>query len=132
MNRKIASIRRLLMLAVGILLLTPSAGRADSVTFTTGSGATIQGQPVSASAVFSLDSNGNLVVVLKNTASSTNAMSQVLTNIDFNLRDASGNVVPLTYGSVTTAAGSLYNNTVQDPTTTNVSGAYVFGTNVTA
>jgi hypothetical protein len=102
--------------------------------FTTPTGSTIQGQAVSAQATFHVDGSGNLVITLQNTASTTNAMGQVLSNIEFNMTGAT-----FTVGSgssvVIGSTSSMWEHNVLSGTIvagTDIGGNWLFGTNTLA
>jgi PEP-CTERM motif len=123
--------RFLWTLGVGLCLLMPSTGRADlSVT---GSGTSAgTGQALSASADFVIINNGSqLQITLTNTASTTMAMSDVLTNLEFNMPGVTLSVGTGT--SATVASGStLYNSgSAQASPNTDVSADWILGTAVT-
>src|SRR4051794_12743030 len=100
--RKIASLV-LPLLAVGFCLAVPAVGQAALIQVT-GSG-TVQGQSVSAEADFTVLANGNLQITLANTAAATPDVSQVLSNIEFNLNGGAVVFDP-TKSSVTLASAS--------------------------
>jgi hypothetical protein len=118
------------LLALATLALAPTSARASLIT----ASGTVQGQAVSASADFTVLGDGSLQIVLTNTASTTNAAAQVLTNIEFNLN--SGVVFNVGTGSGSTvkiASGSnlVNNGAVLGGPGTDISGGYGFATGVT-
>ncbi len=126
----------LIVIAVmAVVAMMPAKGKA-SVTFVVNNG-TISGvsSPLSASAVFEIVNSGNaLQITLKNTASTAQGAGAVLTNIEFNLSGATLGLDHLAQGGtdkVVVADGSSIVGTVPSGFSgTDVSGAWVFGTNV--
>jgi hypothetical protein len=118
-------------LGVGLCLLMPSTGRADLTV--TGSTTGPDG-PLSAEAVFSVINGGNqLQITLTNTASSTKAMADVLSNLEFNAPSLTLSIGTLNghTSSATVASGSILYNSTAATANTDVSADWVFGTGVT-
>lgn len=88
-----------LLAMIGLAGLTPHAS-ASTVTFTIPSGTTVGGQPVSATATFSTDLDGHLLIALQNTIVNPTSIIQNLSDLKFTL--SSGQ----TTGTLANSAGT--------------------------
>lgn len=117
------SLKRAAAIAVSVLgaLLTPGALQAGSLTLSTTSGTN------QASATFSMLNNSTLQVILSNTSiTGAASSSDVLTGFFF--ATSTGVAAPT---SVTAAAGSIQNCPLCPSNATDVSGQWLWGSNVT-
>jgi len=121
----------LLAFAIGLLQLAATSPAAASVlSFSTVPGATVAGNSVSARADLTLE-NGLLTIVLTNTANSTPARAQRLTNFEFNVSDDYKGESFTVIGVDLADGSSLVNATNPNGTgSTDISGGWVFGEDV--